>query len=199
MQMGRLALTVTLLSLGAMTTGCDDPVPPSAQGAVKYRLGRQPTGPICQMTSPSENLGSISIDDLSKTSPLVDGEGDSKVTCSIRPSGSNYNVSASISQGKNSIAISGTITPGTPSNFTVGIVSDNLKASYSSDADKPCQFVVDGDSPAGLGVSPGKLRAFFSCTDMIHSGAPTDEGRCAIAGATKDEPGGYIFLNDCDE
>lgn len=199
MQIARLVLKVALLGLGALAVGCDDPVPPSAQGAVKYRLGRQATGPICQVSSPSEVVGSININDLSQSTPVVDGEGSAKVICTIRPSGSSYNVSATVSTGNDSLSLLGTITPGTASTATVGITSSNLKGSYSSSPDNPCQIIVEGATPAGLGISPGKMRAIFTCPDMVHGGAASDEGHCAILGATNSEPGGYIFLDNCDE
>jgi hypothetical protein len=194
----RLVFKVALLGVGALAVGCDDPVPPSAQGAVKYRLGRQPTGLACSASAPSETIGSINVNDLTQSAPLVNDEG-GKVSCRVKPSGNSYNVNVSLQQGPNLFALSGTVTPGEVSKVIVNLTADSIKATYSTNPDNACLLRVDGTTPAGLGISPGKIRAIFDCPEMILSGAAIDAPRCAIAGATSDEPGGYIFFDNCDE
>jgi len=195
----RLVFKVALLSVGALAVGCDDPVPPSAQGAVKYRLGRKPSGLACSASAPSETIGSINITDLNASAPLVDGEGANKISCRIKQNGAAYNVNLNAKQGPNIFALSGVVTPGQTSPVTVNVTADSIKASYSSSSEMPCELKVDGTTPAGLGISPGKIRAIFDCPDMILGGAATDAPRCAIAGATTQEPGGYVFFDNCDE
>ncbi|MCU0659029.1 MAG: hypothetical protein MUF64_28375 [Polyangiaceae bacterium] len=199
MKIGTLVFKVALLGGGVLSWGCDDPVPPSAQAAVKYRLDNQPQGPSCTATTPDETFGAINTSDLTSSTPLVDGDGGVRVVCKITPSGAGFTVSASVKQGPNNFGLRGQVTPGQASPVSVSIAADSIKAGYTSNPENPCQLRVDGDSPAGLGISPGKMRAILSCPDMILGGATTDAPRCAIAGVVASEPGGYVFFDNCDE
>lgn len=191
----RLVLKLLILGLGALAVHCDDPVPPSAQGAVKYRFKNQPNS-SCASPSTTENIGTVT---NIENAPVTNGDGGNQVACSVRAQAGGFSFSGSLTQGDNSFNISGLITPGQPSPVTVQFHADSLKATFISNPDKLCTLSVDPGEGEKFAVASGKIWAKFSCPDMIQSGASSDVPHCAIAGGTDKEPGGYVIFQNCEE
>jgi hypothetical protein len=192
-----LACLGAALLLSGLTMGCDDPVPPSAQGAVKYSIADS-KNKTCSFKVTNTGIGGV--DETTHTS-VINGDNDALVTCQVTQEGNSYNVSASIKQNGDSFSVSGTVTPGQTSSLTVQVYPSISKNIYSSSPDQPCTATVVGTTPgkSSLGVGPGRIWASFSCPLLVQQGS-MDAPSCAVAQTNSmTAPGGYFVFENCDQ
>jgi hypothetical protein len=189
-----LACLGAALLLAGVTMGCDDPVPPSAQGAVKYSIADS-ASKTCSFKVSNAGLGSV---DATAHTSIVNGDNDALVTCRVVQSGNTYNLTASIKQNGDSFSVSGDITPGQASSLTVQLYPSVSKNIYSSSPDSPCTVSVGG-ADTSLGIGPGRIWASFSCPLLVQQGS-MDAPSCAVAQSnSKTAPGGYFVFENCDQ
>ncbi len=189
-----LACLGAALLLSGLTMGCDDPVPPSAQGAVKYSIADS-KNKTCSFKVSSTGVGVV---DATSHTPVIDGENDALVSCRVTQSGNTYSVTATIKQNGDSFSVSGDITPGQASTLTVQVYPSVSKNIYSSDPNTPCTASVDPTN-SSLGVGPGRIWASFSCPLLLQQGS-MDAPSCAIAQQNSTtSPGGYFVFENCDQ
>lgn len=185
----RLDLKWLILGVSALAAACDDPIPPSAQGAASFRITNRPQM-SCPYTVPNATIGAVN--DTS-SNQIVDGEG-GKVSCSVSPNGAGFVFSASITQGDVHFEINadGPISATQSTTAQVGVSA--LANSYSSATSAPCSVELIPDSPIG----GGKIWAKFSCSIVQLSGTG-EEPSCAILGNSAKAPGGYFIFENCAE
>ena len=162
-------------AVGALS--CSDPVPPPAQGAFIVTLSNVspsngkscPAGTAFTYDVPSV-LASKPTETLSSSTYLhwtVDGESNSKVSCSVKGS-SSFSFSGRISSGVQTLEISDGVLTNNMSGTARFTVANGMKISNpltSPAAD--CTVTVVNNSK-GLQVKPGSLWATFTCSGVEH-------------------------------
>lgn len=190
-----------LLSLGAITmsalasSGCSDTVPPSAQGAVSYRIWKA-TGQTCSwghsMNAPNlgrgQNVTSTGVGEVA-----VDGQGGAKVKCQVKPSGDSFMVTGELELGNIAFSIDATVAPGQTDAEAKVRLQDNITVSpYAQPVllldppPAPCKVDVKAGK---YGVDAGWVWGHFSCNAVVDERSP--DAVCSAEGT-------FIFEN-CDE
>ncbi len=167
------------VALGALS--CSDPVPPAAQGAFRASIGSAglPAGKACP--SGAASTFEVPAVDLSKPTEVlttttylhsaIDGEGDSKVSCSVKGS-SSFTFSGRISNGGKVLEL----TEGVLSNNMTGTARVTLwnSMTLSNPLTSPaadCTITVVNNSK-GVQVKSGSIWAQFKCKTVER--APSD-------------------------
>jgi hypothetical protein len=167
------------IALGALS--CSDPVPPPAQGAFNVSLSSvsPPNGKAC----PSGAAVSFDVPSVYATGKLtevlttntylhsaIDGEGDAKVSCSVKGS-SSFTFSGRIaSQGRVLELSDGVLTNNMTGTARV-MVTDSAKLSSAlTSPAADCTIKVVSNSK-GVQVKSGSLWAEFSCVSVEHQPA----------------------------
>jgi hypothetical protein len=196
MRMARISYWVPGLVLLPLLTGCSDPVPPASQGAVSLNLASPdaPSTARCNvggaMNAPVMAAGIMATTTVSKGTIALDGENGNKVSCTVAPGGSGYNVGATIhsESGANftDISISDLVIAEGQSDVAgrLSALSQRTQNAYSSPTTAPCKFSVTG---ASLGIGPGKIWGSVTCPGLKDPGnAGGDECKAT---------GNFIFEN----
>lgn len=159
------------LALGVATSvsliaaaGCNDPVPPSAQGAVQVLVGPVPGGEVdpkenCTIAPTLLKLGEVT---GSARTSVTDGSDGYNVQCTVSPNGGGFRINAQISKGQDQFSVSGFVQAG---ETTQGDVSINLDAASTQlGGTEKCDIaiVASADTPQ-LGVGEGRVWAQITC------------------------------------
>jgi hypothetical protein len=182
MRFARLAVAVSLpvVALGALGTGCSDAVPPIPRGA--YSVAFSDPGVECQVAGHGNAVGEVS--DSTKQKLYSNGEDGAEVECSVVGSGS-FNATGKIYKGGSILQISiGSIaasaTAAAPAIGSVSFASEKTQASYNSNE---CQFYFVPNTDEG--VDSGKLWVAFKCPTIT-----SEQSVCKI-------DVGYVILENC--
>ena len=172
-----------IVALGALS--CSDPVPPAAQGAFIVNLKSGVSGRACPSGAsftydvPSV-LASTPTEILTSSTYLhwtVDGESDSKVSCTVKGS-SSFTFAGRIASGVETLEISdGVLTNNMTGTARVSVANGMKLSNALTSAAADCTITVVNNSK-GVQVKPGSIWAQFSCPSVIHE--PGDG--CAASG-----------------
>lgn len=186
----RLSFTVVL---AASTFACSDPVPPPAQAGLKLSLRNASpaiAGKSCPVTALTKTVPETDPNNLMEgpttTSPgvrVIDGESNSKISCSVKGSGT-FNVSASIAySGVTFTILGGTVTSGGTGTASMSVYTPET-FSISSPSSTPCTLDV---SMGDLQAQPGSMWATFRCASL------------ETAPGTACSADGVIVIENCTE
>ncbi len=190
---------VVLVVLGALASACDDPVPPTAQGAVSYRIQSTPTGELCPVGSPAR----ISIGAVTETqnAPVSDGDTDTNgktigVQCLVRKeSNGTFTINARISQNKSVFAIAASSQPADNIQASVTVSTSDGINSFANVPNQPCTIKVQSEG-TGFAIESGRVWASVSCPSLALQGSTTD-GRCALGVSGQEQT--YMLFQNCDD
>ncbi len=162
------------IALGALS--CSDPVPPPAQGAFNVSLtavsppnGRQcPTGAATSFDVPSVLASGKPTEILTTNTYLhsaIDGEGDAKVSCSVKGS-SSFTFSGRIASQGRVLELSDGVLSNNMSGTARVMVTDSSKLSNAlTSPAADCTIKVVSNSK-GVQVKAGSLWGEFSCVSV---------------------------------
>ncbi len=158
----------SILVLATFALGCDEPVPPTPQGA--FQVNFVDPGVDCPHMSHKSTMGTVS--QTERTTVLVDGVKEASVACLVSGSGLGpFKLDASLSfEGTeklqfNVAAIDSKATEAAPAKGNVGFSSLITGKSFSSD--QPCDFYIE--SGGGEAVKPGAAWLSFKCPSLVES------------------------------
>jgi hypothetical protein len=182
-----VATSVSLIA----AAGCNDPVPPSAQGAVQVVVGPVPGGEIdpqenCTIPQTLFKLGEVT---GSGRTSVTDGTDGYAVSCTVSPSGAGFRISAQLSKGADQFSVSGFVQAG---EVTQGDVSMNLDAASTQlGGSEKCDIaVIASTETPQLGVGEGRVWAQITCTRLSPIGFSSNH-YCQAKGV-------FVFEN-CNE
>jgi hypothetical protein len=182
-----VATSVSLIA----AAGCNDPVPPSAQGAVQLVVGPVPGGEVdpkenCTIPQTLFKLGEVT---GSGRTSVTDGNDGYDVSCTVTPSGGGFRINATISKGADQFGVSGFVQAG---EVTQGDVSVNLDAASTQlGGTEKCDIaIVAGPDTPQLAVGEGRVWAQVSCKRLTPTGDATNH-YCQAKGV-------FVFEN-CNE
>lgn len=182
------------VALGALS--CSDPVPPAAQGAFRASVGSAglPAGKAC----PSGAASTFEVPIVETTKPTevltnstylhsaIDGEGDAKVSCSVKGS-SSFTFSGRISSlGKVLEVSDGVLANNMSGTARISVWNSQTLSSPLTSPAADCTITVVSNQK-GVQVKAGSIWAQFTCKTVEH--APSDA--C-------DAKGTFVFEN-CSE
>lgn len=203
-----LAGLAGLAALAAQATGCDDPVPPPALGAVSFSLG----GSSCVTSSEVEDLRLGSVDARNK-SLLVDGE-NGIVKCKVVPRSGGFDVSLSLTDAatkNDSFNLSGLVIPGTTTPVSASVFTSQTQSTYQSapvggcgatNCGQPClvSFPASPDpAKPTFSIGAGRIWAAFECPALLDAGAGDPGSPCSIPPFAGQGQVGYLAFENCDE
>jgi len=187
----RLALlSCSILVLATFGLGCEDPVPPTPQGA--FLVNFFDSGASCPHKNHQSVMGIISA--IDRTTIAVDGVDEANVTCSVKGAESGpFSVEAAMSfEGTELLNISiskmdSKATEAAPSKGSVGFSSAITGDFFGSD--QPCDFYIEAAGPSGIGegVKPGAAWLSFKCPSMVES-----NNSCALTES-------YVLMENCTQ
>jgi hypothetical protein len=182
------------VALGALS--CSDPVPPAAQGAFIVTIGSAglaagkacPSGASSTFDVPAVRNTNL-VEALSSSTYLhsaIDGQGDAKVSCSVKGS-SSYTFSGRLSsQGKVLEFSDGTLSNNMMGTARVTLANSQILSGALSSTTADCTIKVVTNSK-GTQVKAGSIWAEFTCPSLER--APSDA--CNASGT-------FVFEN-CSE
>lgn len=192
------------LAAFAALAGCNDPVPPPAQGAVSFDMG----GQSCPITSTLQDLQLGAVTDRNN-SPLVDGE-TGTVNCRVVPKGGAFDVSLQLGSDdrQDTFTLSGTVVPGQATEVLLSVRTRKTLTDYQSappggcgdvGCGLPCRVSFptspDPQSPT-FSVGAGRIWAAFECPALVDT-KDLSNTTCPIpltAGTL-----GFLVFENCDE
>ncbi len=181
----RVACLAFPLVAFALLGGCSDPVPPTPQGA--FQVNFSDNGAACSIASHRTEVGEI--DASTRTTIVVDGVTDAKVSCTVSGAGP-FSVSGKVQLGSDLLnivipAISPGATEMSPATGGVSFISFRTQDVYQAGGDMPCNYYFTEGT--GQGVAAGKIWVSFVCP-MVFEGDKT----CGIAES-------HVILENCDQ
>lgn len=177
----------SIVVLASLALGCEEPVPPTPQGAFVVNFQQTPG---CPHKSHQSVMGSISATE--RTTLLVDGIKNADITCTVKGADLGpFSVDASIVfEGTeqlyvNVAKIDSKATEAMPAQGNVAFSSFITGEPFSSN--QPCNFFIApaGPSGKGQGVAPGTAWLSFSCPSLVES-----NNTCALAES-------YFIVENC--
>lgn len=197
--LARLAfVSCSLLVLGPSVIGCDDPVPPTPKGAVKFRVATI-TPPLkdadgktvsCTINGNEMKMGIV---DGNGHTPVDEEQGPYRVNCRVGADGS-FNGSLSgprTSTTTLSFEIQGKAVQGGDAQGIHVSFADSQFGSYQAAPSSSCTVSLStagGDN--ALAVASGRIWGKFSCPRLAVVDA-TDTSSCVTEG--------YFVFENCDE
>ena len=190
MNMRTLVGISVMTFLGAAAIGCDDPVAPIGQGAVQLFVGPVPIAELkegelpCPFPQQTFKIGTV---DAINRASIGDGNDGVTVSCTVRASGSGFDISGSIAKGNNAFGVSGRVETGLQTegestlNIDPNLLGGNTKCTLAVDR------TIEGSQ---LAVGPGRVWARISCTRLEAIGI-TPTRICKAEG--------YLVFENCQE
>jgi hypothetical protein len=173
----------SIVVLGTFALGCDEPLPPTPQGA--FLVNFVDPGIDCPHMSHKSVMGTVS--QTARTTVAVDGVQGAEVACSvIGPDLGSVKIDATLKIGGTEIltfnvaSIDSKATEAMPAKGYVGFSSVTTGDFFSSD--QPCDFYIE---PGGEAVKPGAAWVSFKCPSMVES-----TNICALAES-------YVLIENC--
>lgn len=196
------SVALAVIAAGSIVaSGCSDPVPPPAQGAVTYRMYKAGTQ-NCQIPPHTSNAPSApagtgtNVTGTNKGNEAVDGDNGAKVKCKVAAAGAAFDVNATIQVGTVSFAMNTTIADQQEGvDGTVDVNDNQTQASYlqpvtyAKPPTPPCKFSVKPASGEGYGAASGRIWGKFTCDQAMDTQNPGSS--CSIEGT-------FVFEN-CDQ
>lgn len=192
MTMRSVLAGMTACGISMAITGCSDPVPPPAQGAVQLKVSSLPTAEIaegeknCNFPGIDFALGTVNV--TSRTS-VTDGTNGTAVHCRVAPRGAGFDVSASIDKGDDSFSVSGFVQSGQDTEGDVTLSLQQTSTLLGSKI-KCTVSVARTDAAPSLAVGPGRVWAKVECTKLSVNGFSPPQ-YCRAAGV-------FVF-ESCEE
>jgi hypothetical protein len=188
----RLAfLSCSILVLATFALGCEEPVPPTPQGA--FLVNFNDLGTECPHKNHQSVMGVIT--DVNRTTVAVDGIKGADVTCKV--SGADlgpFSVTADMSfEGTEVLSLSinqidSKATDVAPAKGSVGFSSAVTGGDFFGSSE-PCDFYIEPAGPSGIGegVKPGSAWLSFKCPAMVES-----NNTCALTES-------YVLIENCNQ
>lgn len=201
-----MRMAFSLLSVGAIavsalaSSGCNDTVPPSAQGALSYRVWKA-TGQGCFVPAHSANAPDLgrgqNVTGTSVGATAVDGRDGARIQCQVKPQGdSSYIVTAELDLGDVSFSLDSIVAAGqADASGSVRLQDNNTVAAYVQPAllldppTAPCKVSVQAKKNQQYGIEKGWVWGTFICDNIVDERSP--EAFCSAEGT-------FLFEN-CDE
>lgn len=188
----RLAiLSCSTLVLATFALGCEDPVPPTPQGA--FMVNFFDTGAECPHKSHQSAMGVLS--SIDRTTIAVDGVKGASVTCSVKgPDLGPFSIEAAYDfEGTEILNVSiskidSKATEDAPAQGLVGFSSSITGGDFFGSSE-PCEFYIEPAGPSGIGegVKPGSAWLSFKCPTIVES-----NNTCAINES-------YVLMENCTQ
>lgn len=181
----------SIFVLATLALGCDEPVPPTPQGA--FQVNFFDTGPMCPHKNHKSVMGVLS--QTERTTVAVDGVKAAEVGCTV--SGDTlgpFTIKANLEfEGTETLTISvdkidSKATDAAPAQGTVGFASSVTGGDFFG-SNQPCDFYIEAAGPSGVGegVKPGAAWLSFKCPSIVQS---TDT--CALNES-------YVLVENCTQ
>lgn len=185
--------------LGNAAIGCNDPVPPTPKGAVKFKVTtispplKDTSGKTISCTINGNEL-KVGVVDGNAHAPVDEEQGPYRVNCRVAADGS---FTASLSGPRTSstslsFEIAGKAVAGGDAEMTQVSFADSQLGSYQANPPSSCAVSLStamGDN--ALAVTAGRIWGKFSCPRVSVVDA-TDTNSCAVTE-------GYFVFENCDE
>lgn len=177
------------LVLATFALGCEDPIPPTPQGA--FLVNWFDTGAECPHKSDQSKMGALS--QIDRTTIMVNGVKGAAITCAVKgASGGPFSVDATMEFDKTELLtisidqIDGKATEAAPAKGNVGFASA-ITGTQSFSSKDPCDFYIEAAGPSGIGegVKPGSAWLSFKCPNVVN-GMST----CALNES-------YVLMENC--
>lgn len=189
MRLGFFSCSTFVLATFAL--GCDEPVPPTPQGA--FLVNFLDTGAECPHKSHQSTLGVINQTD--RTTVAIDAVKGAEVACTV--SGNTlgpFTIKANLEfEGTETLTVSidqidSKATDAAPAKGTVGFASSVTGGDFFG-SNEPCDFYIEAAGPSGIGegVKPGSAWLSFKCPSMVQS---TDT--CSLNES-------YVLIENCNQ
>lgn len=166
-------------ALAVSTFGCSDPVEPIPAGG--WAISFTHPGATCNIPPHNANVGTVASDGTTKL--VTDGVASAQVECSVKPTGSTFEVSGKALQNGENLALgvkglTKDATEANPVSGTISFISPQSVNVFTSPVATPCTFYfVEGTKEA---VTPGAVWVSFTCASVQDG-----NNDCALSGVAK--------------